>query len=183
MREKVVLFLALEIAALQTSLNMAENLNIQKHQIPLVAEQLAELFPAESLEDFVLCFKRAMASMYGTIYRLDGPVITNWMRKYLEEKYTYVEAENTRTKAQAIQNEEVNYEAFKKRAAELFQNKKSDRVQGILNDANYVKKRVENPYTYFNVRGVQIYATSQTHAEELAKRLVELGELVEENES
>jgi polyhydroxyalkanoate synthesis regulator phasin len=174
--ERAEIFLAKELNNLHKSLNIAENLNMQPWQIPQLAEQLLLMFPVETLEDFVLCFRRGSLGFYGKIFRLDAAVINEWMQKYLEEKYTYVEAKVQEQQDQTLKDNEVNYEAFKKRVGEVFKEEKKTNFK----ENEYQRWKLEQgPYMYYPVRGVEIYATSQEHAEEIVRKLIALGELEE----
>lgn len=123
---KLEMFLAAEIKKLVDMVNINDNLNIQQYQIPIIAQQFIENYPVESLEDFVLCFKRGAAGFYGTIYRLDAATLSDWMEKYLQEKYTYVEAKVKEEKAKGIEENSVNYEEFKKRSQVVFAKEKTN---------------------------------------------------------
>lgn len=53
---------------------------------------LVEQYPHETFEDFILCLKKAKLGEYGAIFnRIDGNVIFEWFRHYLNEKYQVVE--------------------------------------------------------------------------------------------
>lgn len=136
---KLEMFLAAEIKKLVDMVNINDNLNIQQYQIPIIAQQFIENYPVESLEDFVLCFKRGAAGFYGTIYRLDAATLADWMEKYLQEKYTYVEAKVKEEQAAGIEANSVNYEEFKKRAPDIFAKEKSNR-----SDNEYEIWKLEN---------------------------------------
>jgi len=71
------------------SLNLKWNLN--ENQIKQIVEDLVFKYPNETVEDFILVFRRARQNEFGEIYRLDSAVIFGWMEYYLEEKYTVVE--------------------------------------------------------------------------------------------
>ena len=177
----IEIFLARQIQTLSESVNLDERLKFQAWQIPPVAAQLIELYPVETLEDFVLCFRRGTFGYYGTVYKLDASVLCDWMQKYLDEKYSIVENKAQEIKKSVDESNEVNYEAFKKRAPEIFAKDKN--VENILNDADYIKRRIENPYKYYTVENLQIYATSQVHAEELVEQMIKSGELIREEET
>lgn len=171
---KIEAFLAVQIAKLVEQCNINQNLNIQKYQIPIIAAQLIEKYPVESLEDFVLCFKRGGAGFYGTIYKLDASVLCEWMGLYLDEKYTFVEAMVKEEQSKNIEKNKVNYEEFKKRSGEIF----TPERQNNAKENEYQKWKLENAqYMYYPVRGLEIYATSQEKAEEIVRKLISLGEL------
>lgn len=111
-------FIASQLTKLVESVNLDARLNLRPEQITTIAEDLVDAFPVESLEDFVLCFRRAIMGMYGVIYKIDMSVICTWMAAYLEDKYLYVEQKHNNAKDDGIKNDEVNYEAFKKRMSE-----------------------------------------------------------------
>src|SRR5690606_17423419 len=88
----VLAYIEYELIQLTAMLNFDSRLTLQKHQIQIVARELYEMFPNESIEDVHLCFRRGATGMYDDkLLRLDIAVLCNWMRKYLDEKA--VEAE------------------------------------------------------------------------------------------
>lgn len=79
----------IQLTKLVAGLNLKWNLS--DNQIAQIVEDLLEKYPHETLEDFVLVFKRARMGEFGELFRLDGPVIFSWMETYLEEKYRVIE--------------------------------------------------------------------------------------------
>lgn len=72
--------------------------NLTTAQIVFIAKQLIEIFPAETLADFKICFHRGAIGQYGPIQRMDGITLREWMEKYLEEKYQVLEDKLMREK-------------------------------------------------------------------------------------
>ena len=94
----IAIALDVQLTRLVASLNLKWNVN--DSQIKDIVQDLIEEFPHESIEDFVLCFKKARKGQYGELMRLDSPIIFTWMRSYLEEKYQVVE-ENLNSQKEA----------------------------------------------------------------------------------
>lgn len=118
-KETLLLAIEIELAKAAAMLNIDARLNLQNNQVPIIAQELYETFKTESIEDFMLCFKRGVMGLYDNmLLRLDGAVVTSWMRKYLEEKYSVVEAKVLERKTEEKENK-VDYAAYTKRMAEL----------------------------------------------------------------
>lgn len=61
---------------------------MSESQAMQTASILIESYQAETLQDFILCFKMAKTGEFGTVFnRIDGQVINEWFKKYLERKY------------------------------------------------------------------------------------------------
>jgi hypothetical protein len=90
--DKLLGYIEHELIILAAMVNVDQRLNIQGHQLPVIAQELYNNFKAESMEDISVCFRRGSTGAYGEIYRLDAAVISGWMRHYLEEKYQVIES-------------------------------------------------------------------------------------------
>lgn len=117
-RETLLLAIEIELAKTSAMINVDSRLNLQSHQVPIIAQELYTAFKTESIQDFMLCFKRGSTGLYDAlVLRLDGAVIFGWMKKYLEEKYSLFEAKVLESKNEEKENV-VDYDLFKKRMAD-----------------------------------------------------------------
>lgn len=107
----IAFLLTREVAAMW---NGDQRLNLQGHQIPTIAKTLIEEFKTENLADFTICFRRGVMGFYtdekDKLLRIDGAVVTGWMRKYLDEKYQVIET--THTKAKEAEPTKAERQAF-----------------------------------------------------------------------
>lgn len=113
--EPIQKFIEYELIKLSALVNVVNNL--KPHQIVFTAEMIIENYPAESLEDIVLCFRRGAMGYYGKIYhQLDTSTIMGWMAEHIDEKCNYLENGHKSTKDEESKMQ-VDYEAFKKKIA------------------------------------------------------------------
>lgn len=187
-RSQVVRFVEFELIKMTTLISVGNNLN--NAQVEFIATQLVEMFPNESLADFKICFQRGCIGQYGEIFRMDGIVLRKWMERYLDEKYTLLEEELMKSKDNPHElpdksEEGPGYKAFKEWAKSLTMGMKTPG----MSDADHRKYGQEKPakkdaatagYKYFTVRNIQILALTQEHAEQLVQRMIETGDLIEE---
>lgn len=100
--------LDIQLTRLVQSLNL--KWNIEPPQIKLIVEDLIDKYKHETLEDFILIFKKARQNEFGEIYRLDSAVVFGWVDKYLDEKYKVVESK-LREEKDAWKNESIRTQA------------------------------------------------------------------------
>lgn len=143
--ERLIDYIQDELVILSAQLNINSNLNLQAHQLPVIAQAIYDNFKSESIEDIILCFRKGGAGFYGPIFRLDGAVIIDWMQKYLEEKYTIVESKVYERKRE---DAEIDYKAFQKRIDEQRQRERSmsaeafeEKKKKALKDLEYSETR------------------------------------------
>lgn len=127
-QEELIDYIQDELVILASQVNINSNLNLQTHQLPIIAQTIYDNFKSESIEDIILCFRKGAAGFYGQIFRLDGAVIIDWMQKYLEEKYTIVES---KVYEQKREDAAVDYRAFQQRL-EVQREKERDERQAQL---------------------------------------------------
>lgn len=198
--EPIKRMIEFELIELANLMSVGGNLN--RAQVPFIAEQLIMLYPNESIADFKLCFQRGAIGLYGDIQRLDGVTIGQWMKAYLDEKYEVLEI-------QLMKEKDNPYKLFEK-AKDLPPEELSEDdpeyhwhdawLENLARTANpinkipemtdeYLKKYGrEKPvkvahtagYTYFNVRGVEIFASTRQHAEEIVEVALKNGLLEED---
>ena len=70
-----------------TSMFFNVSKNMDEFQTLMIANEIADNYQFENIEDIILCFKYARAGRYGAfsqLYgRIDGEVIFNWLNQYL----------------------------------------------------------------------------------------------------
>lgn len=86
---QVAIAIDIHLTRLVSNLNLKWSLN--DSQIKTIVEDLIEKYPNETIEDFILIFKKARLGEYGELIRLDSAIIFNWVEKYLDEKYEAIE--------------------------------------------------------------------------------------------
>lgn len=188
--KSVKLQIEYELINLAALMSVGGNLN--KAQVPFIAEQLIMLYPNESIADFKLCFQRGAIGLYGDIQRLDGVTIGQWMKAYLDEKYEVLESQLMKEKDGHYKPDTSSPGYDPKKHDEWL--KKLKEAVGVgnkipdLNECDVKKYGKEKPvkvshtagYAYFNVRGVQIFASTQQHAEEIVEVALKNGLLEED---
>jgi hypothetical protein len=208
-------FVAFELVSLASMLNVDERLNLQPHQVQIIAEELCNTFRNENLADFHICFRRGAMGHYDEkLLRLDGAVITQWMKKYLEEKYQVIEDKLMRERDHPylVRNNrdqtknQINADRNLLAAMEVVLNgkdpgvdmskhleadelkeyeenkKKLSSIKPEPNNANnnaYERYKLDNPYRYFDVRGLKILARTQEQAEKIVEEMIKSGEVEE----
>jgi len=106
-------------------------------QAALLASDIVEKYPYETIEDVVLMLKQVRQGIIGDgkDYKLDGQnVLTKWFPEYLEKKY--IEFERIKKQEQSISKEEL---LLKTNAINAFYEK---RKQKVAEKENY-KKTIE----------------------------------------
>jgi hypothetical protein len=182
-KDEMIAFIEFELIKLSTMVNVDARLNLQRHQVPLIAESLYEDFKNESMEDIAVCFKRGAMGKYADekgIFRIDGAVISQWMSRYLVEKYELFEANLTKAKQKEA---EVRRESNGKSMIDLYKAIVGDTPPDDPSNApenSFQRWKVDNPRQKFNIRGLEIWAVSKEEAEKLVQRMIDLGEVEED---
>jgi hypothetical protein len=85
----VLQFVETELVKLAALVNVSGNLT--DFQVETIAKYLIDTYPNETIADFKICFTSGAMGKYGQIFRLDGIVISDWMKQHLDEKYKILE--------------------------------------------------------------------------------------------
>lgn len=168
----IIQYIEFELIETTRMLNMNPGLLLQKHQIPLVAKTLYDNFKNESLEDFSLALKRGSAGFYNPdgLFRIDGAVVTAWMQKYLEEKYTHIEQEAQRNKSKFKKEEtEVDYTAFIERQKDEGDEQRQREIAEKKKNVDYELFKLNNARKKFIADGYEVYAISEDYAKKVFK--------------
>jgi hypothetical protein len=175
---RLVIFLQAELMKLTERISVGNTINAA--QLEFISTQLIEYFPGESLADFKICFERGCMGQYGEIFRMDGIVIRKWMEQYLEEKYTIVEEELKKSPDSSMYKP-AEVKTHDERHSEHLANwlkavgDTGYKVPGMTDEEIKKNGKEEPPkrsahtagYTYFKVGDVEVFASTQEHAEEL----------------
>lgn len=174
----IIRYIEFELIETTRMMNMNPGLLLQKHQIPLVAKTLYDNFKNESLEDFSLALKRGAAGFYNPegLFRLDGAVITQWIQRYLEEKYAHIEQETLRVKSGLKKEEtEVDYKLHIKRKEEerngFIDEKRQKEIADAKKNNEYeiYKLKISDAKRKYWLDGMTIDATSEEEARKAYK--------------
>jgi hypothetical protein len=128
---KIVTYLLMRFSE---SFNVGKN--ITSNQAPLIAIDIIEKYPYETIEDVVLLLKQVRQGIIGDgkDYKLDGQNILNkWFPEYLEKKYIEFE----RIKKQELQNIKTDMnpenhpvvQFYAKRRAEAAKKEKEEKIK------------------------------------------------------
>jgi len=153
-------FIAIELTKLQSMVNIDNRLNLQSHQIPVIAQELLNSYSRESLADFTICLRRGAMGLYGEIYRLDGAIVLTWFKRYLEEKYQAIENKLMKWKDSHYQETTWQAKVTKDWVAEWKR----------VNDYKEAKKEDPNAYELERIRH-----RSRTYRKEYLKMLLDQG--------
>jgi hypothetical protein len=94
-RANVLRALDVQLTRLSASINVKHNLS--SIQIKQIANDILEVYPTETIEDFMIIFKRARQGFYkddkgrNEIFRLDQAVIFGWIDQHVQEKAMVLE--------------------------------------------------------------------------------------------
>jgi hypothetical protein len=120
----------LEIASALDKLTVGLNINLSTAQFEILLDDLADLYKHDSLEDLIMCFKKARQGLYGWGHEKRGVlnmlVIKSWMAEHLEAKAIEREKAHEEIKKGDTKLKGVDYESYKKRMAEEKKKPKKD---------------------------------------------------------
>ncbi len=183
--EKIKYLIVQEITKCSLMMNVANNINTP--QIQFTAETIMKKYPAESVEDVILCLRRGSQGFYGSVYhQFDTSIIMGWMEKHIEEKSVYIERNNQTDKLQHDEHK-VDYAAYmenQKRRLNIANEAKQKEREYWKQKADDILNPKRTPYTVpiIDVNGKEtqvenVYASSPEHARQIVEKLIEIGEI------
>jgi len=90
--QTVLTILLFELEKINEMFNANQGLKLKHTQCADIAVMLIEEFPHESIEDFVLAFRKGITGKYNDkLLRLDVQIIFGWVRSFLDEKSERIE--------------------------------------------------------------------------------------------
>ena len=119
------------------------NFNVGKSltqtQSALLASDIVEKYPYETIEDIVLMLKQVRQGIIGDgkDYKLDGQnVLAKWMPEYLDRKYTEVERQHKKKQAEILAEQNSNEHPvtafYAKKRAEKAKVEKDQRIHAEI---------------------------------------------------
>lgn len=111
--------------------------NLTQSQSALLASDIVEKYPYETIEDIVLMLKMVRQGTIGDgkDFKLDGQnVMAKWIPEYLDKKYFEVERQNKKSKEENIQiSEKHPVEVFyEKRRIEKLRKEKEEKMRAEI---------------------------------------------------
>ncbi len=194
----------IQLTKLVASLNVKWNLN--EHQIKTIIEDLMDKFPNETIEDFILVFKKARQNEYGEVFRLDSAVVFGWVEKYLDEKYQVIEGLLMKEKDKMYEKppkpkkldpddpdyEDPNAPEFHWHDAWLENLRREtapisnipkmsdDEITRLGKEKPPLKRALTSGWAEYEVRCIKVHAEDQAHAERIVETAIRHGLLEED---
>jgi hypothetical protein len=115
------------------------NFNVGKsltdQQAALLASDIVEKYPYETIEDIVLMLKQVRQGIIGDgkDYKLDGQnILAKWMPEYLDKKYTEVERQNQKSNEVVSDGNNAVEQFYAKLRAKKAKEEKDERVKAHI---------------------------------------------------
>jgi hypothetical protein len=115
--------------------------SLTQQQSALLAADIVEKYPYETIEDVVLMLKQVRQGILGDgkDYKLDGQnVLAKWFPEYLEKKYTEFERlkkqENIDSETEKMNRSNAVHQFYEKRKAEKARKEKQDQMHQEIDE-------------------------------------------------
>lgn len=123
------------IKRFNANFNVGKSLTDQ--QAALLASDIVEKYPYETIEDVVLMLKQVRQGIIGDgkDYKLDGQnVLAKWMPEYLDKKYIEVERQNKKTNESLKDENNAVEQFYAKLRAKKAREEKDERVKSQIDE-------------------------------------------------